>query len=63
MIVQCCVCKDVRTDDIWADPPSLIEGDISHTYCPDCLVVFQQEIREYHEPKKEEQSNQQGKGK
>ncbi|MCC6795372.1 MAG: hypothetical protein IT366_09660 [Candidatus Hydrogenedentes bacterium] len=37
MTVQCCKCKRLRALDQWSAPlPALLQGDVSHTYCPDC---------------------------
>ena len=37
MTVQCCKCKRVRETGRWSAPLStLLQGDVSHTYCPAC---------------------------
>jgi hypothetical protein len=39
MVVQCCVCKQVRHEDRWepAHDPQLVAQTASHGYCPTCL--------------------------
>jgi hypothetical protein len=37
MTVQCCKCKRCREDGQWSAPaPELLQGNVSHTYCPVC---------------------------
>ena len=37
MTVQCCKCKRVRESGQWSAPlPTLLQGNVSHTYCPAC---------------------------
>ncbi|MCC6154504.1 MAG: hypothetical protein IT367_12130 [Candidatus Hydrogenedentes bacterium] len=37
MTVQCCKCKRLRADGQWSAPaPALLQGEVSHTYCPVC---------------------------
>lgn len=38
MMVQCCVCKKVKSGHRWVDviPEQLAYLDISHGYCPKC---------------------------
>ena len=37
MTVQCCKCKRFREDGHWSAPAAaLLQGEVSHTYCPAC---------------------------
>jgi len=47
MIVQCCICKQVRKGKQWVqpDPVALADEHISHGYCPACAVRAFAEIR------------------
>ncbi|MBP8129418.1 MAG: hypothetical protein KA184_07530 [Candidatus Hydrogenedentes bacterium] len=38
MTIQCCVCKKTKVDGEWRVTPPVTGPDISHTYCPACLV-------------------------
>ena len=38
MTIQCCVCKKTKMDDDWRNQPVAAGQDISHTYCPTCLI-------------------------
>ena len=40
MIVQCCVCKKVRTNGSWTEPGERTEDamSVSHGYCPECAA-------------------------
>lgn len=50
MVVQCCVCKKVRTDGVWqvSDPAAPRFEEVSHGYCPACADDAFREVREYH---------------
>ncbi len=42
MLVQCCMCKKVRSGQSWDwDLPDEqpLKGKISHGFCPDCLAL------------------------
>ena len=52
MVVQCCVCKRIRTARAqWVQPKDLasLRGHVSHGYCPACAEEAFQEIRAAHE--------------
>ncbi|HRI88015.1 MAG TPA: hypothetical protein PLJ47_13900 [Candidatus Hydrogenedentes bacterium] len=37
MTVQCCKCKRIRFEAQWSAPAAtLLQGNVSHTYCPAC---------------------------
>jgi len=48
MVVQCCLCKRVRNGKLWAEPlpEEIVEGDISHGYCPACAAKAFLEVEE-----------------
>lgn len=46
MTVQCCKCKKVRVSDQWMKETVADTKSVSHTYCPDCLSVAREEIKE-----------------
>jgi hypothetical protein len=47
LIVQCCVCKRVRTEEnTWEMYNRPIENKISHGYCPPCFEEAKREINE-----------------
>lgn len=50
MVVQCCVCKKIRVDNVWqsADPNGPKIEAASHGYCPTCADDAFREVREYH---------------
>ena len=49
MIVQCCVCKQVRNEKGWVPPDRQASvKDISHGYCPECAQRAFEAIRRYH---------------
>ena len=39
MIVQCCVCRKIRLNEIWlkVDSATICNKVISHGYCPSCF--------------------------
>lgn len=39
MTIQCCVCKKTKVGDDWRPQPAPQGQEISHTYCPSCLVA------------------------
>lgn len=38
MTVQCCKCKRVRNGAAWVTAEPVLEGPVSHTYCPSCYL-------------------------
>lgn len=46
MTVQCCKCKKVKSSRGWARPAGVLDGDVSHTYCPVCFKQARAEIME-----------------
>jgi len=46
MVVQCCVCKKVRTGHGWISEKTLreLKESISHGYCPKCAAKAFKEI-------------------
>jgi hypothetical protein len=44
MTVQCCKCKRILVDGHWVRPTTDIEGPMSHSYCPQCLLEATIEI-------------------
>ncbi|HOQ88787.1 MAG TPA: hypothetical protein PLO53_11275 [Candidatus Hydrogenedentes bacterium] len=38
MIKQCCVCGKVYDKGMWKHPEGSQYRNVSHTYCPDCLL-------------------------
>lgn len=47
MVVQCCVCKQLRVGERWLAHESL-EEEASHSYCPTCLEVMKRRIEHEH---------------
>ena len=45
MIVQCCVCSNVKNGDKWVIPLAEVKGEISHTYCPECAKEVRTTVR------------------
>lgn len=39
MTIQCCVCKQTKVGDEWRSQPARPVQQVSHTYCPSCLVA------------------------
>lgn len=39
MTIQCCVCKKTKSGDEWRTQPAPQGQQVSHTYCPSCLVA------------------------
>jgi len=46
MTIQCCKCKRVRADNLWAKAHDRMQDAVSHTYCPECLSDARAEIKE-----------------
>jgi len=67
MILQCCQCKKVRTIGYWIKiaelhfymrliiKASFQNYNVTHGYCPECLVIVKQEIQEIKECSKLQQ--------
>lgn len=52
MTTKCCKCDKVRVGDNWTDIVKVSADErISHSYCPDCLLVFRREIERQRNPK------------
>ena len=45
MTIQCCKCHKVRVNDKWYTTHEHSHEAITHTYCPVCLDLANQEIR------------------
>ena len=46
MLVQCCVCKKVKSNASWDKAPeSDTSAHMSHSYCPACLADAERAIR------------------
>jgi hypothetical protein len=54
MVVQCCLCKQVRKGKYWADalPGEVVEEEVSHGYCPACAAKAFAEIAELLDAKR-----------
>ena len=53
MNVQCCVCEKIRHEGTWVLPESIgtvLQGPVSHGYCPECLEKAMEEIRNFQAP-------------
>ena len=47
MTTKCCKCDKVRIGNHWTDIMKLADEDrFSHSYCPDCLLTFREEMRQ-----------------
>jgi hypothetical protein len=46
-ITQCCECKRVWVGGIWTLVEGLVEGTISHGYCPECYAAAMDAAEEY----------------
>ena len=45
MIRQCCVCGKIYEKGVWKHPNHVEHREISHTYCPDCLIRMVMQAR------------------
>lgn len=48
MLIQCCVCKRIRRDEIWVDSHWVDltrENHMSHGYCPACAEAAYSNFR------------------
>ncbi|MBI5092606.1 MAG: hypothetical protein HZB26_09210 [Candidatus Hydrogenedentes bacterium] len=48
MMIQCCVCKKVKTGSSWAGVPNpeVVAAHASHGYCPTCAAAAFAEIEQ-----------------
>lgn len=46
MKVQCCVCARVREGGEWNHRSTPLEGEVTHTYCPQCKTQTLQAMRQ-----------------
>lgn len=44
MTTQCCVCHRVQEEGEWIRQMAGLKP-VSHTYCPDCLLVLRDEMK------------------
>jgi len=50
MVVQCCICKRIRSKEQWLELP-LLEAEketVRYTYCPECVETVYRKIYEYN---------------
>ncbi len=44
MTIQCCKCHKVKLGSEWTRLPGVVQGAVSHTYCPVCLADTLKEV-------------------